>query len=155
MDKQKDFATQQAINAAAAGRAQITPDMLRSSPNIVCECGGMIFAEKLFFKKISAILSPSGKEEVAPMPIIVCEKCGKVPSAFDTQNILPKEVRADGKVPSTTITLDGENLVKVLGNLEVDGFVYAEDHRVGTQEEWESESGPYNESHKKYLKERE
>lgn len=76
------------------GRAQITPDMLRNSRTVVCDCGGMIFTEKLFFKKISALISPSGKEEVAPMPIIVCENCGGVPSAFDTQNILPPEVRA-------------------------------------------------------------
>ena len=76
------------------GKPQITPEMLRQSKNIECDCGGMLFMEKLFFKKISAILSPSGKEEVAPMPVIVCEKCGLVPSVFDTQNILPKEVRA-------------------------------------------------------------
>lgn len=147
---------QNQVNAAAMGKPQITPDMLRNSKNVVCECGGMIFSEKLFFKKISAIISPSGKEEVAPMPIIVCERCGKVPSAFDTQNILPKEIRADGKVPSTNITLDGEKLVKIIGDLEVDGFVYAsEDVRVGTKEDWESESGQYSESHKKYLKDKE
>jgi len=76
------------------GRPQITPDMLRNSKNIVCDCGGMLFSEKLFFKKISALISPSGKEEVAPMPVIVCENCGGVPSAFDTNNVLPSEVRA-------------------------------------------------------------
>lgn len=81
--------------ASQMGKKQITPSMLKNSKNVVCDCGGLIFAEKLFFKKISAILSPSGKEEVAPMPIIVCESCGKVPRAFDTQNILPDEIRAD------------------------------------------------------------
>lgn len=86
-----------AADLAGAAKPQITPDILRNSKNIVCECGGMIFSEKLFFKKISAFLSPSGKEEVAPMPVIVCENCGLVPSAFDTQNILPKEVRADNQ----------------------------------------------------------
>lgn len=87
------------------GKPQITPAMLRSSKNIACECGGLIFSEKLFFKKISAIISPSGKEEVAPMPIIVCENCGKVPSAFDTQNILPQELKA---VKSETLQSEGE-----------------------------------------------
>ncbi len=80
--------------AAGAGKQQITPDMLRSSKTITCDCGGMIFMEKLFFKKISAIIAPSGREEVAPMPIIVCENCGGVPSAFDTNNVLPKEIKA-------------------------------------------------------------
>jgi hypothetical protein len=86
--------------AQGMARPQITPDMLRNSKNIVCDCGGMLFSEKLFFKKISALISPSGKEEVAPMPVIVCEKCGKVPSAFDTNNVLPVEIRATK--PETT-----------------------------------------------------
>ena len=80
--------------AAGGGKPQITPDMLRSSKTITCDCGGMVFMEKLFFKKISAIISPSGNEEVAPIPIIVCENCGGVPSAFDTNNVLPAEIKA-------------------------------------------------------------
>lgn len=112
------------------GRPQITPDMLRSSKNIVCECGGMIFSEKLFFKKISAFISPSGKEEVAPMPIIVCENCGKVPGAFDTQNILPEELRADGKIKAIKGDLEVE------GDIVSTGSVYAEtDVFVGTPDQ--------------------
>lgn len=80
--------------AQSMGKPQITPDMLRQSKNIECECGGLVFEEKLFFKTISAIISPSGKEEIAPMPIIICRNCGKVPSAFDQQNILPAELKA-------------------------------------------------------------
>jgi len=80
--------------AMQAGRPQITPDMIKNSPNITCDCGGMLFTEKLFFKKISALLSGSGKEEVAPMPVMVCENCGAVPSVFDPQNILPEEIKA-------------------------------------------------------------
>jgi hypothetical protein len=109
------------------GKPQITPELLRNAPNIQCECGGLIFQEKLFFKKISAIISPSGKEEVAPMPIIVCESCGKVPSAFDTQNVLPPEIKADG------------NKRSLAGDLVVDGYIYATgDVRIGkpTDPEW-------------------
>ena len=73
---------------------QITPAMLKSAPVMKCECGGMIFSEKLFFKKISAIISPTGKEEYAPMPILVCEKCGLVPTMFDTHDVLPEEIKA-------------------------------------------------------------
>jgi hypothetical protein len=78
----------------AASQPAVTPTMLKAAPNVQCECGGMIFSEKLFFKKISAIISPSGKEELAPMPIIVCEKCGRVPSVFDTHDILPEEIKS-------------------------------------------------------------
>lgn len=73
---------------------KVTHEMLKSAPNITCECGGMIFTEKLFFKKISALISPTGKEEMAPMPILVCDKCGKVPSVFDTHGVLPDEIKA-------------------------------------------------------------
>jgi len=73
---------------------QITPDLLKSSQTIACYCGGMIFSEKLFFKKISALMSPSGREEGIPIPIIVCEKCGKVPEAFDSMDILPEEIKS-------------------------------------------------------------
>jgi hypothetical protein len=76
------------------GGPQITPDMLRNSQSIKCDCGGMIFAEKLFFKKISALISHSAKEELAPMPIIVCENCKRVPRLFDSNNILPEEIKA-------------------------------------------------------------
>jgi hypothetical protein len=94
----KEMKAKEAVGASQGmQRPQLTPDMLRNSKNVVCECGGMLFSEKLFFKKISALLSLSGREEVAPMPVIVCEACGKVPSAFDTQNILPDEVKAKPK----------------------------------------------------------
>ena len=73
---------------------QVTQAMLKDAPIITCDCGGMIFTEKLFFKKLSLIVSPTGKEEMVPMPILVCEKCGKVPTMFDTNNILPKELLA-------------------------------------------------------------
>jgi hypothetical protein len=88
--------------AALAGAAQnriqmkVTPDMIRMSKSVTCECGGMLFQEKIFFKVLSALISPSGKEELVPMPVFVCEKCGKVPSIFDGQNILPGEIRASG-----------------------------------------------------------
>ena len=84
----------QSSHPSQSGKLKITPDMLRNSVNIVCDCGGMVFSEKLFFKKISAIISTSGNEEVAPIPVIICESCGKVPSVFDSQNILPEELRA-------------------------------------------------------------
>jgi len=77
---------------------QVTPEIVRDSKTIQCDCGGFLFTEKIMFKKISAIISPSGKEEIVPMTVIVCDKCGKVPEIFDSQNILPKEIRATKKV---------------------------------------------------------
>ena len=74
---------------------QITPDMIKNASGVSCdECGNITFKEVLTFKKISAILSPTGKEEVVPMPIVACEKCGKVSSIFDPHSVVPAELRA-------------------------------------------------------------
>jgi hypothetical protein len=75
-------------------KMQVTPDMIKSSKTVECDCGGMLFQEKVFFKMLSSLISPSGKAELVPMPVFVCTSCGKVPSIFDSQNILPEEVKA-------------------------------------------------------------
>ena len=81
-------------------QVQITPEMIKNAKGVECdECGNNTFKEVLTFKKISSILSPTGKEEVVPMPIVACEKCGKVSPIFDPHNVVPKELLA--KKPST------------------------------------------------------
>lgn len=44
----------------------------------VCECGNKIWVQGLILKKISALLSQSGKEEVMPIPVFLCSKCGEL-----------------------------------------------------------------------------
>lgn len=78
-----------------AGPARVTPDVIKNAKVFTCECGGKIFGEKLILKKISAILSPTGKEEFFPMHIIVCESCMLMPKELDTQNMVPKEFLTD------------------------------------------------------------
>jgi len=82
------------FKAAGVQAPSITPEMIRNSKTIACECGGLIFEEKIIFKKLSAIISPSGKEETIPMPVMVCSKCGLVPHVFDPQNVIPAELKA-------------------------------------------------------------
>ena len=81
---------------------KITPEMVKNGTNIKCEgCGNLIFVEKVIFKKIAAVLSPSGKIEVIPTPIIVCDNCGKVSEIFDPQKIVPKELKVVKLSPKT------------------------------------------------------
>jgi hypothetical protein len=100
--------------AASQNRVQmkVTPEMIRNSKSVDCDCGGMLFQEKIFFKVLSALISPSGKEELVPMPVFVCEKCGKVPSFFDGQNILPDEIKAAKPFSGTVDDLGDEDLLK-------------------------------------------
>jgi hypothetical protein len=94
MDPKDQRAAQ--IAGAAQNRVQmkVTPEMIRNSKTVTCECGGILFQEKVFFKILSPLISPSGKEELVPMPVFVCSDCGKVPSFFDSQNLLPDAIRA-------------------------------------------------------------
>lgn len=94
MDPKDQRAAQ--IAGAAQNRVQmkVTPEMIKNSKTVTCECGGMLFQEKIFFKILSPLISPSGKEELVPMPVFVCADCGKVPAFFDSQSILPEEVKA-------------------------------------------------------------
>lgn len=74
---------------------QITPEMIKNSRGVSCdECGNITFTEKLTFIKISSILSPTGKDELVPMPVILCDKCGKVSKIFDSHGVVPKKLLA-------------------------------------------------------------
>ena len=83
-------------------KVTITPEIIQNSPTVKCECGGIIFSEKMVFKKLSALISPSGQEEMFPLNAMVCEKCGKVPSIFDPNNMFPTELKA---VASSILTV--------------------------------------------------
>ena len=83
-------------------KVTITPEIIQNSSTIKCECGGIVFSEKMVFKKLSALISPSGQEEMFPLNAMVCEKCGKVPSVFDPNNMFPIELKT---VASSVLTV--------------------------------------------------
>ena len=58
----------------------IRPEDLK---NIVCEnCGGRFFREVQVFKRISALISPTGKEQIMPVPTFRCDDCGHINAEF-------------------------------------------------------------------------
>ena len=55
--------------------------------DICCEnCGSKFFRQVSAFKKLSALISPSGKEQVVPVPVFRCDECGHINKEF-----LPKD----------------------------------------------------------------
>ena len=56
-----------------------------SAPNIVCECGSKLFEHRVILKHISALVSPTGKDEIIDIPVFVCASCGKVPKEYTTK----------------------------------------------------------------------
>lgn len=56
---------------------------LQDAQDIVCdECGNNTFDTVLILKKLSALLSPTGKQEVVPVQTLACHKCGHINKEF-------------------------------------------------------------------------
>ena len=69
---------------------QINVD-LSNAQDITCEnCGNYTFEEVLLMKKLSALLSPTGKEAIVPIPTFACNACG-----FINKQFLPVAMRDD------------------------------------------------------------
>lgn len=47
-----------------------------------CDCGNKIWTQGIILKKISKLISQSGTEEVMPIPIFICSKCGEPAPMF-------------------------------------------------------------------------
>lgn len=80
-----------------ANQIKVTPEMIKNFKTITCPCGGMIFEEGVVLKKISALISPSGKEELYPLEVLVCKKCGKIPEELNIGGMLPDEIISKSK----------------------------------------------------------
>ena len=51
--------------------------------DIVCEnCGGKYFRQVHAFKRVSALLSSTGKEQIVPVPTFRCDDCGHINAEF-------------------------------------------------------------------------
>ena len=64
---------------------------LSQSTAVTCEaCGHDVFIPAFKLLKLSALLSPHGKETMIPMQVFACAKCGHINDDF-----LPKEETND------------------------------------------------------------
>lgn len=48
---------------------------INSIKNEKCKCGSELWSNSFILKKISKIQSPSGKDELGNIPIIICVEC--------------------------------------------------------------------------------
>jgi len=52
---------------------------ITDADDVCCkECQGVYFKQLVRIKKISAILSPTGKDIVVPIQIVQCNRCGTI-----------------------------------------------------------------------------
>jgi len=55
--------------------------------DVVCsECGCQTFTQVFLFKKLSAVLSPNGKESMIPLQVFKCTDCGHINDEFIPNN---------------------------------------------------------------------
>ena len=53
---------------------------ISKTDTIVCEnCGNASFIQAFFLKKVSALVSPTGKEAVISIQVFSCGNCGTIP----------------------------------------------------------------------------
>ena len=61
-------------------QVNIKPEDLK---DIVCEnCGCKYFRQVNAFKRVSALISSSGKEQIVPLPTFRCDDCGHINEEF-------------------------------------------------------------------------
>lgn len=53
-----------------------------TAPNQICDkCGSYLFKEAYVLKEVSALISPTGQNELIPIPVWCCMECGEVAPA--------------------------------------------------------------------------
>ena len=63
--------------------ATINESHLAQAENVTCEsCGNHTFVGVMMMKRISPIISPTGKEAVVPIQTFACNACGFVNKEF-------------------------------------------------------------------------
>jgi uncharacterized Zn finger protein len=59
------------------------PVSLDQTSEIACdECAGTVFHAAFILRKVSALISPTGKETVIPIQVFACDSCGHVNEEF-------------------------------------------------------------------------
>tara|TARA_R110000744_G_scaffold39158_1_gene89182 strand:+ start:5642 stop:5911 length:270 start_codon:yes stop_codon:yes gene_type:complete len=56
---------------------------LKDTTDLLCEeCDHGLFIQLMMFKKLSAVLSPTGEESLIPVQVFACNSCGHVNKQF-------------------------------------------------------------------------
>ena len=64
------------------GQRQMNVDISQTSEMKCDECENNTFKQTMMLRKVSAIVSPNGKETIIPVGVFACEKCNHVNKEF-------------------------------------------------------------------------
>ena len=74
---------------------------LSQAETMKCEyCGNYVFIKGTVIKRISALMSPTGQEALAPIEIYSCGNCGKVPKTM-LKDVGLETIRMGGESQTT------------------------------------------------------
>ena len=74
----------------ADGQQQMNIDISQTSEMKCDKCENNTFKQTMMLRKVSAIVSPNGKETIVPSAVFACTKCGHVNEEF-TKGTLTQE----------------------------------------------------------------
>ena len=60
-------------------QTQVQVDLSDAETMKCDDCGNSVFIPAYFIKRLSPIVSPTGKEALVPIQVYSCGNCGKVP----------------------------------------------------------------------------
>jgi hypothetical protein len=65
---------------------------ITKTTGVVCTCGNHTFVHGVFLREVSALVSPTGKGGIIPIPTFTCNSCGAVPD-----NAVPPFLKAESR----------------------------------------------------------
>lgn len=81
---------------------------LSKAQDITCDnCGNYTFQEVALMKRLSALMSPTGKEAVVPIPTFACNACGFINKQFLPVRMRDEDIAAnEAPASKPTLTLE-------------------------------------------------
>ena len=64
------------------GQQQMNVDISQTTEMKCEKCGNNTFKQTMMLRKLSAIVSPNGKETIIPVGVFACESCNHVNKEF-------------------------------------------------------------------------
>jgi uncharacterized protein YlaI len=62
--------------------SQMNVDINQADDMYCAECNSRVFVPAVVLKKLSALLSPAGKETMIPIQVFMCASCHHIPDEF-------------------------------------------------------------------------
>jgi uncharacterized Zn finger protein len=73
---------------------------LSTAQDVICDnCGNYTFNEVVLMKRISPLVSPTGKEAIVPIPTFACNACGFINKQFLPVRMAEQEKEREPETP--------------------------------------------------------